>query len=130
MRVMVIVKATTDSEAGKMPSRELIEDMGKFNQKLIEAGLMVDGGGLKPTSKGARVALFRRGPHGDQGAVRQCRRARFGLLDLESEGPRRGDRLGQALPQSDAGAVHNRDPRVFGDGGFRLTAASGPVVSR
>ena len=75
MRVMVIVKATPDSEAGKMPSRELIEDMGKFNQKLIEAGLMVDGGGLKPTSKGARVAFsgadrtVARGPFGNVGEL-------------------------------------------------------------
>ncbi len=57
MRAMVIVKATSDSEAGKMPSRELIEAMGKFNQELIAAGLMLDGAGLKPTSKGARVAF-------------------------------------------------------------------------
>jgi hypothetical protein len=75
MRVMVIVKATSDSEAGKMPSRELIEDMGKFNQKLIEAGLMVDGGGLKPTSKGARVAFsgadrtVTNGPFGNVGEL-------------------------------------------------------------
>ncbi len=75
MRVMVIVKATTNSEAGKMPSRELIEDMGKFNQKLIEAGLMVDGGGLKPTAKGARVAFsgadrtVTRGPFGNVGEL-------------------------------------------------------------
>jgi len=57
MRVMVIVKATADSEAGKMPTPELLEAMGKFNQALIEAGVMVDGGGLKPSSKGARVAF-------------------------------------------------------------------------
>ena len=46
MRVMVIVKATADSEAGKMPSPELIADMGKFNEALIAAGVMLDGGGL------------------------------------------------------------------------------------
>jgi hypothetical protein len=57
MRVMVIVKATGDSEAGKMPSPELLAEMGRFNQALIEAGIFVDGGGLKPTSKGARVAF-------------------------------------------------------------------------
>jgi hypothetical protein len=57
MRVMVIVKATSDSEAGKLPSAELIAAMGAFNQSLIAAGVMVDGGGLKPTSKGARVAF-------------------------------------------------------------------------
>jgi hypothetical protein len=54
---MVIVKATKDSEAGVMPTRELIADMGAFNQKLIEAGIMTDGAGLKPTSKGARLAF-------------------------------------------------------------------------
>jgi len=57
MRVMVIVKATGDSEAGKMPSPELIAEMGKFNEALIAAGVMLDGGGLKPTRSGARVAF-------------------------------------------------------------------------
>ncbi len=57
MRVMVIVKATADSEAGKMPSAQLMADMGAFNRKLIDAGLFVDGGGLKDTRKGARVAF-------------------------------------------------------------------------
>jgi hypothetical protein len=57
MRVMVIVKASKDSEAGVMPSAQLMADMGAFNQKLIDAGIFVDGGGLKPSSKGARVAF-------------------------------------------------------------------------
>jgi hypothetical protein len=57
MRVMVIAKATADSEAGKLPRSELLAEMGRFNQALIEAGIFVDGGGLKPTSKGARVAF-------------------------------------------------------------------------
>jgi hypothetical protein len=55
MRVMVIVKATKDSEAGILPSRQLLEDMGKFNQQLIDAGVMQAGDGLKPSSKGKRV---------------------------------------------------------------------------
>lgn len=57
MRFMVIVKATKASEAGLMPSPQLLEDMGKFNQALIDAGVMVDGGGLRPTSMGARVTF-------------------------------------------------------------------------
>ena len=57
MRVMVIVKATAESEAGVMPSAELMADMGAFNQKLIDAGVFVDGGGLKDSRKGARVAF-------------------------------------------------------------------------
>jgi hypothetical protein len=55
MRVMAIVKATQDSEAGKMPSEELLAAMGKFNEELAEAGVMLGGEGLHPSSKGARV---------------------------------------------------------------------------
>lgn len=57
MKVMVFVKATKSSEAGVMPGAQLLEDMGRFNQQLIAAGVMKDGGGLKPTSKGARVTF-------------------------------------------------------------------------
>ena len=55
MRFMVIVKATKDSEAGKMPSERLLSDMGKFNEELVNAGVMLAGDGLQPSSKGARV---------------------------------------------------------------------------
>jgi len=55
MRVMIFVKATPDSEAGVMPTTELIEAMGKYNEELIEAGIMRDGDGLKPSSAGKRV---------------------------------------------------------------------------
>src|SRR5262245_9784100 len=57
MRVMVIVKATADSEAGKMPSGELLEAMGKFNEELAQAGIMQAGDGLHPSSRGKRVAF-------------------------------------------------------------------------
>jgi hypothetical protein len=52
---MVIVKASQDSEAGVMPTRELLADMGKFNEELVKAGVMLAGDGLHPTSKGKRV---------------------------------------------------------------------------
>ena len=55
MRVMVLVKATADSEAGVVPSAELMEAMGRFNQELFEAGIMKDGDGLKPSSEGKRI---------------------------------------------------------------------------
>ena len=55
MRVMVIIKANKDSEAGNMPSEELLTEMGKFNEELVKAGVMLDGEGLHPSSKGARV---------------------------------------------------------------------------
>ena len=55
MRVMVIVKADKNSEAGVMPTKQLLTDMGKFNEELVKAGVMLAGDGLHPTSKGKRV---------------------------------------------------------------------------
>lgn len=55
MRFMVIVKATKDSEAGVLPSEKLLAEMGKFNEELVKAGVMLAGEGLQPSSKGARV---------------------------------------------------------------------------
>jgi hypothetical protein len=55
MKFMVLVKATKDSEAGVMPSQELLAAMGKFNEDMVKAGVMLAGEGLQPTSKGARI---------------------------------------------------------------------------
>ena len=55
MRVMVLVKASKQSEAGVMPSAKLLAEMGKFNQELLQAGVMLAGDGLHPSSKGKRV---------------------------------------------------------------------------
>ena len=55
MRFMVMVKATADSEAGVMPSEELLAAMGRYNEELAQAGVMLAGEGLQPSSKGARV---------------------------------------------------------------------------
>jgi hypothetical protein len=57
MRVMVLVKATADSEAGVLPSEELLTEMMAFNEELVKAGVMLAGEGLHPSSKGARVAF-------------------------------------------------------------------------
>jgi hypothetical protein len=55
MRFMVQVRATEDSEAGRMPKAELLEAMGRFNEELVKAGVLLDGAGLQPSSKGARI---------------------------------------------------------------------------
>ena len=55
MRFMIMVKATKDSEAGVMPGEQLLRDMGKFNEELVKAGVMLDGNGLQASSKGARI---------------------------------------------------------------------------
>jgi len=71
MRVMVIVKASKHSEAGEVPGAQLLADMGRFNQELAEAGILVEGGGLRPSAQGARVTFsgrdrsVTRGPFGN-----------------------------------------------------------------
>jgi hypothetical protein len=55
MRVMVVVKASKESEAGVLPGKELLTQMGKYNEQLVKAGIMLAGDGLQPTSKGKRV---------------------------------------------------------------------------
>jgi hypothetical protein len=55
MRVMVLIKASADSEAGVLPSEELLTEMGKYNEELVKAGIMLAGEGLQPSSKGARI---------------------------------------------------------------------------
>ena len=55
MRVMVIIKANADSEAGVMPSEQVLAEMGKFNEELVNAGIMLEGEGLHPTSKAKRI---------------------------------------------------------------------------
>ena len=61
MRFMVMVKATKDSEAGVMPDRKLLAEMGRFNEELVKAGVMQAGEGLQPSSKGARMKFSKEG---------------------------------------------------------------------
>lgn len=67
MRFMLQVRANPDSEAGKMPSRELIAAMGRFNEEMMQAGVMLAGEGLHPSSKGARVSFASAKPTITQG---------------------------------------------------------------
>jgi hypothetical protein len=75
MRVMVLVKATEDSERGTLPSEELMAAMGRFNEDLIAAGILREAGGLKPTSAGKRIAFDgdarteQDGPFGETGEL-------------------------------------------------------------
>ena len=78
MRFMVMVKATPESEAGVMPSREMLDEMNAYNEELVKAGVMLAGEGLHPSSKGARVRFdgtradrHRRPVRRDQGAGRR-----------------------------------------------------------
>ena len=66
MRVMVLIKANKDTEAGVLPSQELLTQMGKFNEDLVKAGVMLAGEGLQPSSKGARIKI---GPDGKRTVI-------------------------------------------------------------
>ena len=104
MRVMVFVKATADSEAGVMPTTEMFEEMGAYNEQLVNAGIMQTGEGLKPTADGKRVAF--------DGDSRTVIDGPFGVTNELVAGfwiwgscrPQRGGRVGQASSQSDAGS--------------------------
>ena len=86
MRFMVIVKASQDTEAGVMPSTEMFAAMGKFNEEMIEAGIMQAGEGLHPTAKGARISYNGGEPEVAQGpfALSQDLVAGFWLIDVSS----------------------------------------------
>ena len=89
MRFMMMVKASKDSEAGKLPGEELIAAMGRYNEELMKAGVLVDLSGLQSSAKGARVGSrrkedrHRRPVRRDQGTDRR-------LLDHQCEIERRG----------------------------------------
>ncbi len=86
MRFMVIVKASKETEAGVMPSTEMLTAMGKFNEELVKAGVMLAGEGLHPTSKGARIKYAGKAPGVSHGpfAVTDDLVAGFWLIQAKS----------------------------------------------
>ena len=100
MRVMVIVKASKESEAGEMPSEQLLTAMGKYNEELVKAGIMLAGEGLHPSSKGTRVRFSGTQAHRHRRPVRRDQGADRRVLDVAGQVDGRGDRVGEALPQS------------------------------
>ena len=99
MKVMVVVKASKDSEAGVMPSEQLLAEMGKFNEELVKAGVMLAAEGLHPSSKGKRVRFSGAQADRDRRAVCRDKRADRRLLDLAGEIHGRSPRMDQALPE-------------------------------
>ena len=98
MRFMVMVKANKESEAGVLPDQKILTEMGKFNEELVKAGVMLAGEGLQPSSKGARVRFAGEQAHGDRRPVRRDEGAGRRLLALAGEVEGRGDRVAQARP--------------------------------
>ena len=110
MRFMVMVKATKESEAGVMPSEELLTEMGKFNEELVKAGVMLAGEGLHPSSKGARVKFS-----GDKrtvidGPFAETKELIAGFWLWQVKSMDEAIEWVEALPQPDAGRRRDRDP--------------------
>ena len=86
MRFMVIVKASKDSEAGVMPSTEMLTAMGKFNEEMVKAGVMQAGEGLQPSSKGARIRFTGKAPQVIDGPFTETKElvAGFWLITVKS----------------------------------------------
>jgi hypothetical protein len=100
MRVMVIVKATKDSEAGVLPSKELIDAMTKYNEELVKAGIMLAGEGLHPSSKAKRVRFTGQKRTVIDGPFAETKELDRGVLDLEGEVDGRSGGVAEALPES------------------------------
>ena len=112
MRFMMMVKATKDSEAGVMPSEELLAEMGKFNEELVKAGIMLAGEGLQPSSKGARVRFAGDGKrHRDRRPVRRDQGADRRLLAVQVQSMEEAIEWMKRCPNPhDERRVRDRDP--------------------
>ena len=103
MRFMILVKADKNSEAGVLPDEKLLAEMGKFNEELVKAGVMLAGEGLQPSSKGARVKFSEATRTVTDGPFAETKELIAGFWLVAGEIERRGDRMGQALSQSHEG---------------------------
>ena len=119
MRFMVMIKADADSEAGVMPSEQLLAEMGRFNEELVKAGIMQAGEGLHPSSKGARVRFSGKDRTVIDGPFAETKELVAGFWIWKCALAAGGDRLGQALPEPDAGRVGDRDPAGLRGRGLR-----------
>ena len=98
MRFMMIIKGNKDTEAGVMPEEKTLAAMAKFNQELADAGVMLDGAGLQPSEKGARVRFSGGKPTVIDGPFGEPRDLIAGFWMISGEIEAGGDRMGEACP--------------------------------
>ena len=111
MKVMVLVKATADSEAGVMPSTELLEAMGKFNEELVDAGVMLAGEGLHPSSRGVRVTFDGAQRRVTDGPFAETREFLAGFNLVEAADIEAAMEIARAFPWSQFGSIEVRPVR-------------------
>ena len=111
MKVMVMVKATEDSEAGVMPSQEMFEAMGKFNEELVNAGVMLAGEGLHPSSRGTRIAFDGASRRVIDGPFAETREFLAGFNLIEAADIDEAMRIAHEFPWSRFGSIEVRPVR-------------------
>ena len=111
MKVMVMVKATEDSEAGVMPSQEMFEAMGKFNEELVNAGVMLAGEGLHPSSRGTRIAFDGASRRLIDGPFAETREFLAGFNLIEAADIDEAMRIAHEFPWSRFGSIEVRPVR-------------------
>jgi len=110
MRVLVVVKANEDSEAGQMPSAEAVAEMGKFNDELIAAGLLVDGAGLHPSSKAKRIKYAAKGAEVIDGPFTETKEALLGFYVLDCASMEEAIQAAMDLQKTNPSAVYELRP--------------------
>ena len=111
MKVMVMVKATEDSEAGVMPSTEMFEAMGRFNEELVNAGVMLAGEGLHPSSRGTRIAFDGASRRLIDGPFAETREFLAGFNLIEAADIDEAMRIAHEFPWSRFGSIEVRPVR-------------------
>ena len=113
MRVMVMVKATKDSENGVMPSTEMLTEMGKFNEELVKAGIMLAGEGLKPSSKGKRVRFSGTQRTVIDGPFAETKEQLGGFYMIEARDLNDALQVASRIPSARFGSIEVRPVEVF-----------------
>ena len=127
MRVMVLVKATDDSEKGILPTTEMFEAMGKYNEELINAGIMRAGDGLKPSSQGKRIAFDGPGRTVIDGPFAETRELVAGFWLWEVKDMDEAVAWVKRCPKSHARTERDRNPASVRDGRFAWKPGINPV---
>ena len=121
MRVMVLVPASEESERGVMPDESLLTEMGKYNEELVSAGVMLAGEGLHPTSKGARVTFGGGGPSVTDGPFTEAKEIVGGFWLWEVKSKEEAVEWLKRAPFADGSVVELRQVFEAGDFGDEFT---------
>ena len=111
MRFMILVKATRDSEAGVMPSEQMLAEMGRFNEELVKAGVMLAGEGLHPSAKGARVRFSGKDRTVTDGPFAETKECLAGFYMIEARDLNEAIQIASRIPPAQIGSIEIRPIR-------------------